>query len=130
MLNTLHELVCEIQLANLIFFVIILNIFLLLLRKSLRLECAACDTSMRHAPNPSGLSKNSALMIISSENVKILIKDRRFHWGNGKILRCRNRRDRSIEGVNRLTASISDNRQIGILMLNEAIFDRVRDFRR
>jgi hypothetical protein len=70
----MHELVYEIQLANLIFFVIISNIFWLLRRKSLRLECAACDTSMRHAPNPSGLSKNSAPLIISSENVVIMIK--------------------------------------------------------
>ena len=70
----MHELVYEIQLANSIFFVIILNIFLLLRQKFLRSECAVCDTSMRHAPNPSGLSKNSALLIISSENVMILIK--------------------------------------------------------
>jgi hypothetical protein len=106
----MHELVYEVQLANLIFFVIILNDFLLLRRKSLRLECAGCDTSMRHAPNPSGLSKNSALMTTSLENFMILIKDRRFHRGDGKILHRRNRRDWGIEGVNRQPASISDNR--------------------
>ena len=53
--NTMHKLVYETRLANLIFFVIIMNDLLLLRQKSLRLECAACDTSMRHALNPSGL---------------------------------------------------------------------------
>ena len=109
MLDTMRELVYEILLTNLIFFVIILNDFLLLRQKSLRSECAVCDTSMRHAPNPSGLSKKSALLTTSSENVMILIIDRRFHWGDGKILRRRNRRDRGIGGVNRQPASISNN---------------------
>ena len=110
MSNTMHEPDYETQLTNLIFFVIILNDFLLLRQKSLRLECAACDTSMRHAPNPSGLLNNSALLTKSSENIMILIKDRRFHREDGNVLRRRNRRDRGIGGVNRQPASISYNR--------------------
>ena len=110
---------------------IILNAFLLLRRKSLRLECAACDTSMRHAPNPSGLSKNSALLTTMSEKVMISKKDRRFHRGDGKILHRRNGRNRGgVGGVNRQPVSVSDNRQLRTLMRNEAIFDRVRDLGR
>ena len=59
-----------------------------------------------------------------------LVKDRRFHWGDGKVLRSRSRRDRGVGGVNREPASISGNYQLRALMRNEAIFDRVRDLRR
>lgn len=73
--------------------------------------------------------KTAHYQTTSSDNIMTMIEDRRFrgldHWECGKILCCRNGRDRGI-GLGDITRQpgISDDLQLsGTLMSNEAVFD-------